>query len=97
MSCSVGHSHGLDPTLLWHRAAAAVLIRPLARELPYATGAALKQQRQQEVFCVLLILSFLPTRPWQPLIFSSLHSFAFFSVHMIGFIKCVAFSLASFT
>ena len=28
---------------LWHRPAAVALIRPLAQELPYATGAALKK------------------------------------------------------
>ena len=34
-----------EPTLLWLwcRLTVAVLIRPLARELPYATGAALKR------------------------------------------------------
>jgi len=32
---------------LWHRLAAAALIGPLAWELPYATGAALKKQNKQ--------------------------------------------------
>ena len=37
----------LDPTLvwLWCRSAAVAPIRPLARELPYAMGAALKRQK----------------------------------------------------
>ena len=45
LSCGVGHRCGLDPTLLWPwcRPAAIALIRPLAQELPYATGAALKR------------------------------------------------------
>ena len=45
MSCGIGHRRGADPTLLWLwcRLAAAALIRLLAWELPYATGAALKR------------------------------------------------------
>ena len=37
-----------DPALLWlcHKPAAAALIQPLARELPYATGAAFKKNKQ---------------------------------------------------
>ena len=44
MSCGVGCRLSSDPVLLWLwcRLAAAALIRPLARELPYAAGAALK-------------------------------------------------------
>ena len=36
-----------DPALLWlwHKLAAAALIQPLAWELPYAAGAALKRQK----------------------------------------------------
>ena len=46
MSHGVGHRRGSDPTLqwLWHRPAAAALIQPLAWELPYATGTALKSK-----------------------------------------------------
>ena len=46
MSCSVVCRHSLDPALLWlwHRPAATVLIRPLAWELSYAAGTALKRQ-----------------------------------------------------
>ena len=42
MSCGVGHRRGSDPALLWlwHRLVATARIRPLAREPPYAMGAA---------------------------------------------------------
>ena len=45
MSCGAGHSHSSDPPLLWllHRLAGAAPIQPLAWELPYAVGAALKR------------------------------------------------------
>ena len=44
MSCGVGRRHGWDPALLWlhHRPAAVAPTGPLAWELPYAVGAALK-------------------------------------------------------
>ena len=50
VSCCVGHRCGSDPGLLWLwcRPAAAALIWPLAWELPYSTGAALKKQQQQQ-------------------------------------------------
>ena len=50
MSCGVGCRHGLDLALLWlwRRPAAIVPIRPLAWELPYATGAALKRTKGQK-------------------------------------------------
>ena len=43
----MGHRRGSDPAFLWlwHRLAAAALIQPLAWELPYAIGAALKRQQ----------------------------------------------------
>ena len=46
MSCGVGHRHVLDPMLLqlWHMPAAVALIQPLAWELPYAAGMALKKK-----------------------------------------------------
>ena len=44
MSCGVGHRHGSDLGLLWHRPVAVLPIRPLAWELPYATGAAIKNK-----------------------------------------------------
>ena len=43
-SCGVGHRHSSDPALLWCRPAAAALTRPLALELPYAAGVALKRK-----------------------------------------------------
>ena len=48
MSCGV--RCGLDPTLLWlwHRLAALALFQPLAWELPYAEGAALKRKKKKE-------------------------------------------------
>ena len=40
-----------DPALpwLWHRPAAAALIRPLASEPPYAIGVALKKKKQKKI------------------------------------------------
>ena len=45
MSCGIGSRCSLDPELLWLwcRRAAEALIRPLARELPYAAGETLKK------------------------------------------------------
>ena len=50
MSCDVGRRHGSDPTLLWLwcRLAAVALLGPLARELPYAMGAALKSKKRKK-------------------------------------------------
>ena len=47
MSCGVGCRLGSDPMLLWlwHRPAAAALIKPLTLELSYAMSAALKRQK----------------------------------------------------
>ena len=49
-SCGVGHRCGLDLALLWlwHKPAATALFRPLAWEPPFATGAALKGQKQKK-------------------------------------------------
>ena len=46
MSCGVGRRRGSDAELLqlWRRPAAVAAIRPLAWEFPYAMGAALKRQ-----------------------------------------------------
>ena len=48
MSCAVDQRYGSDPALLWlwSRSAATAPIRPLAWELPYAMGAALKRQKK---------------------------------------------------
>ena len=50
MSCGVGCRHSSDLKLLWlwYRAAAAALIQPLAWELPYAMGVALKKKKKTE-------------------------------------------------
>ena len=47
MSCGVGCRYGSDPTLLWlwYRPAATPSIRPLAWEIPYAMGVALKSKK----------------------------------------------------
>ena len=49
MRCGVGGRHGSDIPLLWLwcRPAPAVLIGPLAWELPYAMGAALKKRKKK--------------------------------------------------
>ena len=50
MSYGVGGRHSSDPALLWlwHRLAAAAVIHPLAWELPYAAGAALKKKKRKK-------------------------------------------------
>ena len=50
MSCGVGHRRGSDLALLWlwRRPAAAAPIGPLAWELPYAAGMALKRQKKKK-------------------------------------------------
>ena len=49
MSCGVCHRHGWDLVLLWLwcRLAAAAPVCPLALELPYAAGAALKRKKKR--------------------------------------------------
>jgi len=48
MSSGVAHRHGLDLMLLWlwHRLAAAAPVRSLAKEIPYAMGAAIKKEKK---------------------------------------------------
>ncbi|RKM63542.1 hypothetical protein C0984_19540, partial [Clostridioides difficile] len=50
MSCGVGCRPGSDPALLWlwRRLAATALIKPLAWEPPYATGAAQEMAKRQK-------------------------------------------------
>ena len=50
MSCGVGRRYGSDPALLWLwcRPVATAPIRPLAREPPYATGAALEKTEKKK-------------------------------------------------
>ena len=49
MSCGVGHRCSSDPALLWLwcRLAAAALLQPLAQELTYAVGVALKKEKNR--------------------------------------------------
>ena len=51
MSCGVGLRRGSDLVLLWlwRRLAAVALVRPLAWELPYAVGAALKEKKKEQI------------------------------------------------
>ena len=46
---------GSDPELLrlWGRLAAAAQIQPLARELPYATGAALRSKKKKKIYVII--------------------------------------------
>ena len=50
VSCGVGPGHASDPVLLWLccRPAAIAPIGPLAWELPYDTGVALKKQKKKK-------------------------------------------------
>ena len=50
MSCGVGGRRVSDLVLLWlwYRLAAAAPIQPLAQELPYPMGAALKKQKRKQ-------------------------------------------------
>ena len=50
MSCGVGHRWGSDLVLLWLwcRQAATVPVPPIAWELPYAVGAALKKTKKKK-------------------------------------------------
>ena len=54
VSCGVGCRCGSDLAVLWLwcRLAALALIRPLAQELPYAAGAALKNKTNKKK-CIL--------------------------------------------
>ena len=51
MSCGIGRRRSLDLAWLWlwHRPTAAAPIRPLAWELPYAAGAALKKKKKSSM------------------------------------------------
>ena len=46
--CGVGCRCGLDLAWLWYTLAAVALIQPLAWELPYAAGAALRKKKKKE-------------------------------------------------
>ena len=49
MSCGVGHTHGLDPALLWLwcRLTTAALIQPLAWEPPYVAVQPHKEKEKE--------------------------------------------------
>ena len=55
MSCGVGCRCDSDPTFLWLwcRPAAAAPIRPLAWELPYASGVALERKKKKKSQIIL--------------------------------------------
>ena len=57
MSCGAGCRHSSDPELLWCRSAAAAPIRPLAWQLPYAMGVALKKEKKKKVLLDRLVAS----------------------------------------
>ena len=48
MSCGVGRRRVSDLAWLWRRPAATALIQPLAWELPFAAGAALKRPKKKK-------------------------------------------------
>lgn len=48
MCCGADHRRGLDPTLLWHRLAAAASFQPQAWESPYAADTDLKKQKEKK-------------------------------------------------
>ena len=54
MSWGVGHSRGSVPRWLWlwYRPAAAAPIQPVAWDLPYAAGAALKEKKKDATICL---------------------------------------------
>ena len=60
VSCGVDCRNGSHPVLLWLwcRPAAAALIQPLAWDLPYAAGAALKSQKKKKNYCCNHAISF---------------------------------------
>ena len=51
MSCGIGRRHDSDLVLLWfwHMSAATAPIRPLAWELPNASGVALKKAKEKKM------------------------------------------------
>ena len=63
MSCGASHRGGLDPLLLWlwRRLAAVAPIQPLAWELPYAMGAALKKPIIIIIIIIIINRNKMPT------------------------------------
>ena len=58
VSCGVGHRGSSDPVLLRHRLVAVAPIQPVAWELLYATGAALKKNPYMQVFVWISVFRF---------------------------------------
>ena len=58
MNCGVDQRCSSDPALLWLwcRLAAAAPIQPLAREPPYAAGAALKKEKEKKKMLPVLTI-----------------------------------------
>ena len=56
MSCGVGGRHSLDPALLLRRPGAAAPIPPLAWELLYALGVALKRPKKKNRSGVAILI-----------------------------------------
>ena len=57
MSYGVGRRQGSDLALLWLRHRQAAPIRPLAWELPYAAGMALKSQKKKKDVCTPIFIT----------------------------------------
>ena len=57
MSCGVGYRYCLDLVLLWlwRRPAAVAPIGPLAWELPYAAGAAVKSKKKTKIRATTMV------------------------------------------
>ena len=71
VSYGVGRRCGLDPLLLWLwcRPASIPLIRPLAWELPYAVGIALKKKSEKEKQKKKYIYTYTHTEVVSPILF----------------------------
>ena len=76
MSRGVGHRRGMDPTVLWlwRRSAAAASIQPLAWELSYAEGVALKRLGKKKFPPERKTISKINTKPFTPEHHSSAHA-----------------------
>ena len=86
VSCSIGDRRSSDPLLLWlwHRLAAKAQIHPLAWELQYALGVAVKKPKKKKKKVLILVFIFFSFRTcklagaceacWYPLSHSALCS-----------------------
>ena len=82
---------------LWHRLAAAAPIRPLPQELPYATGTALKKQKnnnnKKTKYKKQLCFTSSPKGPKQPVVSSCLKRVLF--LHLYIQFWCLVFFLTN--